>query len=157
MNKKIWFCSGLIVGALVWGRLVLAQETVQEPLPSPRISIEEALSLTPEQKEKIAAVMTVYNKEQKQLRAALGKQRDIVEKELGAMNPNRHKVEARAEDISRLQKKMQLQRIDHVFAIRDVLTPEQYKAYLELQKKRSGETTRALSSRKGKASKTRKK
>ncbi len=100
---------------------------------------EKALGLTPEQRTQMKAVREGAREKHKPLRAQVKAQHDALRKELDGDAPDRAKAEGIVMEISKIEQQLALSRIDQIFEIRKILTPEQDKQLRALhEKKKAG-------------------
>ena len=100
---------------------------------------EKSLGLTEEQRAKMKTLREAGKTQQEALRNDLKAKHEALRQELDAAKPNRGKAEAIVKDISALEEKIGLNRVDMVLKIREILTPEQYQKLQALHEKKKAE------------------
>lgn len=102
----------------------------------------EELNLTPEQREQIKEQRSQYRGTSKELRSLLRKKEKDLKDEFEKESTDKEKVKYIAGDIKELQAKLIDQRIQSILAMKETLTPQQYKIFhektRELMRKRRG-------------------
>lgn len=115
---------------------------------------EASLGLSEEQRAQMKAVREGSMAAMKVLRSELKAKHEAVRQALDADVPDRAKAEAIVKEISVLEEKMGLGRVDTVLKIRSILTPEQFQklqAFREKKKAERQERRGKMKHRKGKA------
>lgn len=93
---------------------------------SPRLErLAERLDLTEEQKEKIEGIHERGRAEMQELRKELMRAKHALRGEFLEDEPNAGDLKALTKKIGDLKTRMELMRLDHRLAVRDLLTPEQ--------------------------------
>ena len=100
---------------------------------------EKSLGLTEEQRTKMKAIREEAKARMEASRGELKAKHEALRQELDAEKPDRAKAESIVKEISSLEEKMALGRVDMVFKIREVLTPEQYKKLQAFHEKKRAE------------------
>jgi Spy/CpxP family protein refolding chaperone len=95
--------------------------------------IEKELGITPEQSEKMRTMRQEFVAKQQALGNELKVKKDELGAELNSDAPNRGKVDGMLADIKALQGKALDNRVDQVFLMREVLTPEQYAKFKNMR------------------------
>ncbi|MEI6437155.1 MAG: Spy/CpxP family protein refolding chaperone [Candidatus Omnitrophota bacterium] len=108
-------------------RAAMMEKTLQE------------LGLTPEQKEKMAALRSGGEGKQKAAFQSIKAKKDELKALLDGPNPDEAKAKALAGEISALESTMMQARIDHIIKLRQILTPEQFKKLEEIRQKHRAE------------------
>jgi Spy/CpxP family protein refolding chaperone len=96
---------------------------------------EKAAGISQEQREKMKALREEFRSKQKTLMDQVKAKREALRKELDSPNPNRATTEALAKEMNALQGQAALNRIDEVFKVRTIMTPEQYQKLREFHEK----------------------
>ncbi len=97
--------------------------------------IEKELGLSPEQKTQMEAIRTEFEGKQKAARTELKTKKDALKNLLDSEKPDRAKVDTLAAEINTLEGATMRTHIDHLFKVRAILTPEQFKKLEEFHKK----------------------
>lgn len=122
----------MVMSALIVGHPAFAQEPPgPDRGPGPggekvMADTEKKAGLTPEQREKIKALREEFRKTQGELHAQLKAKREALRQELDAEKPSREKAEAVSDEMIKIQAQIEKSRLDHIFAIRAIMTPEQF-------------------------------
>jgi len=103
--------------------------------------IEKALGVTPEQRQKMKELRQASQAKQKALADELKAKKSALREELEGPKPNRSKISGLVADVKALQGKMLDDRVEQIFQMREILTPEQYKKLKELRAERSSGDT----------------
>ncbi len=93
------------------------------------------LGLTPEQSARMKALHDENRSSQEGLRAQLKAKDAALRQELDAAKPDRAKAESLVKEISVLEEKIGLARVDQALKAREILTPEQAKKLREWHEK----------------------
>jgi Spy/CpxP family protein refolding chaperone len=109
---------------------------------------EKSLGLTDEQRTKMKTLREASKVQQEALRAEIKAKHEALRQELDAANPDRGKAESIVKELSALEQKMGLDRVDMVFQVRAILTPEQYQKLQALHEKRRAEMKKQQSGKK---------
>jgi Spy/CpxP family protein refolding chaperone len=96
---------------------------------------EKAAGISQEQREKMKALREEFRSKQKTLMDQVKAKREALRQELDSVSPNRAKAETLAKEINTLQGQTALNRIDEVFKVRTIMTPEQYQKLREFHEK----------------------
>ena len=144
MKKGILFFSIITLAYAIAGNPAIAEEKTP---PAPTATMEHhpdhealsqkmdsALGLTPDQKTKMQALRESFTPAQKTMREDLKSKQTALREMLDSAAPDRAKADDLAREINLLQNKMMISHIDHIFKVRAILTPEQYKK-LEQERK----------------------
>ena len=100
---------------------------------------EKSLGLTEDQRAKMKIIREEAKAGQEALRTELKAKHEFLRKELDAASPDRGKAEGLVKEISGLEEKMGLGRVDMIFKIRQVLTAEQYQKLQAFHEKKRAE------------------
>jgi len=103
------------------------------------VAVENELGLTPEQKDKLKALREELRSKQDTLRNDLRVAKVALQKELESANPDRKKSDNLVASIDKLQTQMLVSRVDQIFSMRAILTPEQYQKLVQQREKRRQE------------------
>ncbi len=98
-----------------------------------------ALALTDEQRSQMKALREEGRTKMEVLRNEMKSKREALRKELDSDNPDRGKAGAIAKDILSVEEQLINGRIDMVFKVRSILTPEQYQKLREMREKKMAE------------------
>lgn len=93
------------------------------------------LGLSPEQSAKMKALREGNREAEKELRAQLRMKNAALRQELDAIKPDRAKAESIVKEISALEEKVGLARVDQALKVREILTPEQARKLREWHEK----------------------
>ena len=96
---------------------------------------EKAAGLTQEQRDNLKALREEFKVKQQPLREQIRAKHEALRQELDSATPDRAKAEGIAKEIDALQSQATMSRIDEVFKVRGVLTPEQFKKLHEFHEK----------------------
>jgi Spy/CpxP family protein refolding chaperone len=147
MLKKIWMialCTGFVM--MPW--VARAQQGMppaagpsafEEKMSAQQEKDEQELGLSPEQRQKMKDLRQEVQAKQSALRKELDTKRAALKTELESDNPNRGKVDGFVADLKALQGKTLDNRIDLIFKMRAILTPDQYKKLKALRQKHQAE------------------
>ncbi|MCM8799039.1 MAG: periplasmic heavy metal sensor [Candidatus Omnitrophica bacterium] len=105
----------------------------------PRIAWErlaKKLNLSEEQEKKLEENREKQHKIMSELFKALREEQEKLHQELGKSELKREKVQPLLENIKSLQGKILEQKIEGIFAIKEILTPEQFTKFQEMTQKR---------------------
>lgn len=152
MNRLIESLSALIL-AVMFCTISHAQEMMpilpkdeqrshhpdQRKLDKIHAEIDQALSLSAEQKAKMESIRQESFAQHKTIKDELRSRHGALRKILDSDAPDRAKAQAAADAISQTQAAMLRQHIDFIFKIREILTPEQYKKLGALRQKHEAE------------------
>jgi Spy/CpxP family protein refolding chaperone len=95
--------------------------------------------LTQEQKDKLKTMREQLRSKQMAISNDLRTAKNALQKELDSANPDRKKADNLVATVNKLQSQMLALRVDQVFSMRAILTPEQYQNLLQLREKRREE------------------
>jgi len=98
--------------------------------------LAKKLNLTEEQQKRLEENRKKQYEIMAELFKALKEEREKLRIELEKSDTNREKIKPIVENIKSLQAKILDQRIEGIFAIREILTPEQLNKFIELTKNR---------------------
>ena len=101
--------------------------------------MDKSLGLNDEQRAKMKTIREEAKTAQEALRTQLKAKNDAIRQELDGATPDRAKAEAMVKEVSALEQQLGLARIDTVFKIRAVLTPEQYQKLQAMHEKKRAE------------------
>ncbi len=130
MTKSI----GVLFAALLFASLTAfgqdaGANTQMRQHPFGGQSMKERLNLTDQQQAQLRDLQFQFRKKQIQLRAKIQLARLETRELFSADKPDRSAIEKNVKAISDLQYQQKLDRIDHLFAVRNILTPEQLKIW----------------------------
>lgn len=141
--KKNWFVAGLVLVLLLNGALLARQQGLQGQRRQGKGGMWQALDLTDEQQKKLLDMRLELQKEMLPLRTNMQDLRSQLKLELTKAEFNESQVKKLTEQIASIGQQIQMMRILHQRAIRNILTPEQQKIYdfhiLSASKFREGE------------------
>ncbi len=89
----------------------------------------EDLKLTDAQKEQVEKLMLAHRRKMIDTRATLEKKRLDMRELMNASKPDRSAIEKALKAVSDAQYQHKLDRLDHWFAVKEILTPEQQKIW----------------------------
>ena len=144
-GKRILMFSMLVLACLLTASPFAAAQPADTGAPSDekgfmgKEKMEKELGLSVEQREKMKALREEFSGKQRDLGDQVKAKRDALRAELDGEDPDRVKVTALVGDVSDLQKQMMINRMDNVFKVREILTPEQFKKLREARAKRMEE------------------
>ncbi len=101
-----------------------------------RKDIFKELNLTPEQSEKLQANRTQNRQEAMQLRQSMKDKQTALQEALKNPDVTPETVAPMVNEIKSLQSKLIDQRLNGIFAVKDILTPEQFVKFQEMTEKR---------------------
>jgi Spy/CpxP family protein refolding chaperone len=104
------------------------------------------LNLTDEQVAKIKAVNLDHQTEMIDFRADLAKLRATKHNEMTSDNPDRAKVLELTKEMNAVRGKIAVAQVSHMFAVRDILTPEQLKKWKNCRMNDRGPGMRGMDS-----------
>lgn len=96
------------------------------------------LNLTPEQREKIEANRKDQGEKAKALHEALKEKRDALKKELNRAGATRASAAALVAEVKALEAKAVDQKVEGIFAVKEILTPEQFEKFSRKMEKKMG-------------------
>jgi len=102
-------------------------------------AVENELGLTQEQKDKLKNLRDDLRAKQNTYSDDLRVAKTSLQQELESANPDRKKADNLVVSINKIQTQMLALRVDQVFAMRTILTPEQYQKLLQQREKRRQE------------------
>jgi Spy/CpxP family protein refolding chaperone len=97
--------------------------------------IFKELNLTPEQKKKLEENRTAQGEQTAKLRAAIKQEREKLQKELNNPDVTRAAVEPLVKELKSLDAKLIDNRINGIFAVKAILTPEQFVKFNQIMEK----------------------
>ncbi len=128
------------VALLAASLMLIAAGAVAQPGPGQHLmncretmqkSLMGKLNLTDSQKDQISKLRYQFQKQQIQTRAKIADARLDLRQLLHSDSPDRSAVEKAVRAITDLQGQQKLNLVDHLFAVRAILTPEQQKTFKE--------------------------
>ena len=96
---------------------------------------EKSLGLNPDQQAKMKALREGFRAKQQALREQIKAKYEALRLELDSNTPDRAKAESILKEINSLQAQMGGNRIDEIFQVRGILTPEQFQKLREFPDK----------------------
>jgi Spy/CpxP family protein refolding chaperone len=93
----------------------------------PRMDLAKRLNLTDAQKEQIGKLRTEFQKQQIAQRSKLQLSRIELHELMRADNPDKSAIEKKIQESSQMQAQQRIARMNHLLAVRNLLTPEQQK------------------------------
>ena len=99
----------------------------------------EKLKLTDQQKVQMEKMRTELQKKQVTVQGKIAVMRIELKELFQAENPDRAAIEKKMKDVSDLQHQEKLNGLDHLFAVKAILTPEQQKMWKEHMLRAGGE------------------
>jgi Spy/CpxP family protein refolding chaperone len=126
-----------ILGVLVLTLAFGAAGVMAQPEPAPRAPMHPQmhwqmmakLKLTDQQKQEMAKLRDEFQKKMIAQRARIQSLRVDLRSEIAADTPDRAAIEKTTKGISDLQAQEKMDLIDHLFAVRSMLTPDQQKIF----------------------------
>jgi Spy/CpxP family protein refolding chaperone len=103
----------------------------QKKIVRMRTNMMEKLNLTDQQKEGMQKLRIEMQKKNTPILSQIRLARLEIQQLMMAENPDKAKIEAQMKEISGLELKVKLNALDHQFAVRNLLTPEQRKIWKE--------------------------
>ena len=89
----------------------------------------EALNLTDQQKVQMEKLRTELEKKQVTVQGKIAVLRVELKELFQAENPDRNAIEKKMKEVSDLQHQLKVNGLDHLFAVKGILTPEQQKEW----------------------------
>jgi Spy/CpxP family protein refolding chaperone len=141
----------LVVAAFLSGVVMLSGRAMAEVKPAAnpeeaKITIaqlqekmEKALGLSVEQSAKLKTMREALVVQQKASYEELKAKREALRVELEADSLNRGKIDGLVAEINTLQGKMNKDKVEQVYKVRDILTLEQFKKFKQLREKKQTE------------------
>jgi Spy/CpxP family protein refolding chaperone len=123
----------------VSGACAQGQEKYHQGGQENKESIFKELNLTPEQKKKLEDNRMAQDQELSRLRAAMKEKHRKLQQELNKPDVTRAAVEPLVREIKSLQDKLIDHRINGIFAVKTILTPEQFVNFNQIMKKQMKE------------------
>jgi nickel and cobalt resistance protein CnrR len=108
------------------------------PAMAGRGAMMEKLNLTEEQQSQMRKLKVEFQKKQIQNQARIRVARLDLHQLLSADKPDRGTIEKAIKEISAMQTEAKLNHLDHMFAVRGILNPEQQKIWKEQRMHRGG-------------------
>jgi Spy/CpxP family protein refolding chaperone len=140
MKKARVLVIGLaMIFVAVNGAYAQKQEKYHQVDQEKKESIFKELNLTPEQKKKLEDNRTAQDQELSRLRAAMKEKHQKLQQELNKPEVTRAAVEPLVNEIKSLQEKLLDHRINGIFAVKTILTPEQFVNFNQIMKKQMKE------------------
>jgi Spy/CpxP family protein refolding chaperone len=142
MKKKIKLVAFSVVLLLMASAAVYAQEKEKSTGRESRGEMHNGerilseLNLTPEQKKKLQENRAAQRQQMEALRTSLKGKREQIEKALKNPSVTRAEVEPIAAEIKTLQDKLTDLRLDGIFAVKEILSPEQYLKFQNMTEKK---------------------
>jgi Spy/CpxP family protein refolding chaperone len=127
-----------VVGILMTAHTALAASNKNDSA-NMAVAVENELGLTPEQQTKLQNLRTEFSAKQVKLQDDLRIAKASLQKELDSANPDRKKSDTLVASVNKLQAQVLSVRVDHVFAMRAILTPEQYQKLVQLREQKRQE------------------
>jgi len=141
----------LLAAALAAGTL-FAQTAPTAPPPNRdgRDNLMEKLQLTDQQNDQFGKMRTQFQKSNEEFASKLRLNRIDLRDLLQSEKPDKAAVQKNVKAATDLQQQMKLNLIDHLFAVREILTPQQQKIWKEHMARMIGEAReRGMEMRKG--------
>jgi Spy/CpxP family protein refolding chaperone len=126
-------CTGFLLASL---SVCAAASSTKSDEEKAFAALESELSLTQEQKDKLKAMREELRAKNITISADLRAAKNSLQKELDSPDPDRKKADNLVATINKLQAQTLASRVDHVFAMRAILAPEQYQKLLQARDKR---------------------
>jgi Spy/CpxP family protein refolding chaperone len=141
----------LLAAALAAGTLFAQPDPpAAAPKPDGRDRLMEKLQLTDQQKDQMRKMRTQFQKSNEELASKLRLNRIDLRDLMQAEKPEKAAVQKNVKAATDLQQQMKLNLIDHLFAVREMLTPQQQKIWKEHMTQMIGEAReRGMEMRKG--------
>jgi len=132
--------TALLAAMLAAGTLFAQPGPGAPPADRPkREAIMEKLQLTDQQKDQMAKLRTQFQKSNEELASKLRLNRIDLRDLLQADKPDKAAVQKNVTASSDIQQKMKLNLVDHLFAVREILTPQQQKVWKDHMQQMIGE------------------
>jgi Spy/CpxP family protein refolding chaperone len=132
MRRESLLLSGAVFGILV---LVFSLAYAQHPRRD-RGEVADELSLTDEQRDSIRDIQYDFRKAQIGLRAELKTSQLELRHLMMEENPNQGQISKLVDKIAVTQKELLKQRVNKRLAMKEILTPEQFKRFMKLRGER---------------------
>jgi Spy/CpxP family protein refolding chaperone len=107
------------------------------------------LNLTEDQQAQIDKLRLELQKKQVTLRSKIDVARLEIKELFGAVSPDKAAIEKKMKEVSELQLQEKLNGLDHLFAVKAILTPEQQKLWKEHMKQGGPEMRERMGQRRG--------
>ena len=128
MRKSI--CVGLMLTLI----LCLSCASVYAADKVPKGMFKD-LKLTADQEKQVQSMFEKQKADEKQDFEKIKEFQDILDQEFLKDHPDESKIKSTINDIKKIQTKLLDKHFDHMFALRKILTPEQFKKFIEKGKK----------------------
>ncbi len=152
MKDVVRFGKMVLLSAVLMVGMSPAFAAEKAAVPAAPAVVENELGLTPEQQAKIKTLREDFRTRQDAMVNDLKMARAALQHELDSVSPSRKKADELALTVTKEQTQLLTSRIDHVFALRAVLTPEQYQKLIQIRDKHKDE----VKAKGGKTKKTKK-
>jgi Spy/CpxP family protein refolding chaperone len=130
----------LIAGTLlIPASLSMAAEKSKADDEAAASSVENELSLTQDQRDKLKDLREKLRSKQAEVSNDLRINKGALQKELDSANPDRKKADNLVAAVNKSQSQMLILHVDQVFSMRAILMPEQYQKLLQMRDKRREE------------------
>ncbi|MBF0122651.1 MAG: periplasmic heavy metal sensor [Candidatus Omnitrophica bacterium] len=151
---KILQCLlGLVFGMFVMTSYVQAQK-IKDETKAISSEVGTKLGLTPEQRDKLAALQERFTAELRVIGDTLKTKRVGLKEALAVVSPDRKKVDSLVGEINQLNSQELTKRIDQAFAVNALLTPQQNQNLQKLLSEQKGALkTKGEGKKAGKAAK----
>lgn len=143
-RSLLWSLATVVVAALVSflvARATLDRDSRGSDDSSPRAEhhgeaelhewLHENLGITAEQESRLLPIESRYESERRRLHAAIGRAGEKLAAAIRENEPGSEAIAAARRDLTRLQGELQQATLDHFFAMKEHLTPEQGERLLE--------------------------
>jgi Spy/CpxP family protein refolding chaperone len=127
--KKNWFVAGFVLVLLLSSTVLARQQGLQRQGRQGKGGMWQSLDLNDEQQKKLLDMRLELQKEMLPLRTDMQDLRSQLKLELTKDEFNENQVKKLTEQIASIGQQIQLKRILHQRAVRNILTPEQRKIY----------------------------
>jgi Spy/CpxP family protein refolding chaperone len=129
----VFFAAGVLSAP---APLLAAADKSKADEQAAAMAVENELVLTQEQKDKLKSLRDDMRSKQNATSNDLRVAKVAIQQELESANPDRKKADNLVASINKLQTQMLALRVDQVFSMRAILTPEQYQKLLQEREKR---------------------
>ncbi len=135
MRKMRLAVIGLVVSLLTVGSVYAQEQNAGKPdAGKAREGIYKELNLTPEQQQKLEANRKAQREKMSELRTGMmAKEKEMQQ---AVISSSRTSVEQLANEIKGLQAQLIDQRVNGIFAVKEILTPEQFAKLNQIMEKR---------------------
>jgi periplasmic protein CpxP/Spy len=137
-----WVVSLIFCAGIFWAPVPSFAEPgkgISEKQAAAEAAVEDELGLTPEQKDKLKALREDARAKQAGLADDLRNAKSALQKELDSPSPDRKRADNLVASVNKLQSQILAARVDQVFAMRAILTPEQYQKLVQIREERRKE------------------